>query len=204
MPSPVAHSLAAYSLIVAIRPQWVASRHTHQLAVALAILLGPMADWDFLVAHFTRNPVLQHHFFSHSIPFVIGLTVLFYLLIGLRRRNSDVVTKGKTALLLGASYGTHLLLDYFTDDGSAPLGIPLLWPLTESHFRAPIVVFFSIHRGSLEALFSWRNVEAVAREIAICLPVALLLLLRANRKNEKSKIKNQRNNTKKKELLRIL
>ncbi len=74
---------------------------------------------------------------------------------------------GKFALLIGAAYSSHLLLDYFADDGSKPYGIPLLWPFTNQHFIAPFNLFYSIHRGEFSDIFSMHNFVGVLIEIAV-------------------------------------
>jgi hypothetical protein len=83
---------------------------------------------------------------------------------------------------LTAVYGTHLLLDYFTHDGSRPIGIPLFWPFTQEHLIAPVEIFASIHRGGMETLFGPHNLGALLREALILVPLALAAYLKSQRK----------------------
>lgn len=177
MPSPVGHTLGAYAAMLALEPNLVKDRRTHGIAVGTAFVFGTMADADFLVAYVASSPVLHHHYFSHSIPFTIVLGLLLYLVLKLLRFKRP----GRIAFLLSAAYGTHLLLDYFADDGSFPYGIPLLWPFTDRHFMAPVAIFYSIHRGEWKDLFSLHNLMGALIEFVVTGPLALLAFLRARR-----------------------
>jgi membrane-bound metal-dependent hydrolase YbcI (DUF457 family) len=177
MPSPIAHTLAAYAAVVIARPQIVADRRLSSIAMGSAFVFGSMADADFAVAAVTHSRIWGHHFFSHSIPFVAALTAAIYLILRLIRIRAAAGYSG----LAGLAYGTHLLLDYFTEDGRAPVGIPLLWPFTRHHFMAPVNVFYSIHRGDWDAIFGPHNLQALLIEVVVMSPVVLLAVLRAVR-----------------------
>ena len=69
MPSPVGHTLGAFSALLALEPDIVTSRYKTNIALGAAFVFGSLADADFVVAHFTTAPYLRHHYFSHSIPF---------------------------------------------------------------------------------------------------------------------------------------
>ena len=170
MASPVAHTLGAYAALISIEPKLIADPHRNRIAWGTAFVFGNLADADFVVAYFSSQPFLRHHFFSHSIPFALCLTLLALLILKIARRKDAL----KMALLLGAAYGTHLLLDYFTEDGSAPYGIPLLWPVTDHHFLAPVILFYATHRGGWDALLSVHNTVGILIETAIFLPLLLL------------------------------
>lgn len=178
MPSPVAHTLAAYAIMVSLDPSLTSTRQKNSLALGAAFVFGSLADADFVVAHFTTQPFLRHHYFSHSIPFMLLFTVACWLALKLAGRGSPA----KWAGLFGAAYSSHLLLDYMTEDGSFPYGIPLLWPLTHRHFVAPINIFYSIHRGTWQAIFSPENLHALLVEVVVMLPVALLAVAIARRR----------------------
>ena len=188
MCTPFAHGLAGYSLLVLGEPQLASGFRSNVKALGAGFFFGSMADADFLVAYFTKNPVLQHHFFTHSIPFTMILGVLFYLF--LRGLNvTRVVSRPSVmhlAIILTVAYATHLLLDYFTHDGSPPIGIPLLWPFSNKHFVAPVEIFLSIHRGSMEALFGLHNFQALFREALVLGPIALAAYFNAKAKRRKA------------------
>lgn len=178
MPSPIAHTLAAYSALITLDPTLISNRERNSLALGAGFVFGSLADADFVVAHFATQPYLRHHYFSHSIPFALVFTALCWLLLRMARRPSS----GRWAGLFGAAYFTHLVLDYLTEDGSYPYGIPLLWPFSNSHFMTPVRIFYSIHRGMWEDIFSPENLQAIVMEVAIMAPVTLIAILVARRR----------------------
>lgn len=179
MPSPIAHTLAAYTALVLARPDIIRDRQTNSLAIGSAFVFGTLADADFAVAAFTHSRVWGHHFFSHSIPFLLIVTAVSYAVLKLLRRPRAF----HLACLAGLLYGTHLLLDTFTEDGSAPYGIPLLWPFTRRHFYPPVTIFFSIHRGDMQAISGPNNLHAILIEAVVMAPIAFLAVVRAMRVN---------------------
>jgi hypothetical protein len=180
MPSPVAHGFAGYALMVLSEPGLASTMRGNCIAIAAGTFFGGLADADFFVAHFTAIPQLQHHYFSHSIPFtlLIGIFVYPFLRWILKLRDPF-----RLSAILTMIYGSHLVLDYFTHDGSRPIGIPLFWPFSAHHFMAPIEIFMSIHRGTLAILFGPHNFEALIREIWIMAPLAIAAFLYAKQKS---------------------
>jgi membrane-bound metal-dependent hydrolase YbcI (DUF457 family) len=179
MPSPLAHGFAGYAVLVLAEPRMASNMRSNLKALGTGFFFGGLADADFFVAYFTKNPVLQHHFLSHSIPFALLIGVLTYPFV---RWVLKIKRAFRMSLILTAVYSSHLLLDYFTHDGSKPIGIPLLWPFTRKHFMAPLEIFMSIHRGGLEALFGAHNIEALIREFFIMGPLALAAYLYARKR----------------------
>ena len=168
MCTPFAHALAGYTFIALAEPQMASDIRGNLKTFGAGFIFGTLADADFLVAYHTHNPVLQHHYFTHSVPFVIALGAFLYLVLKLFMKTGVL----RMALALTGAYGTHLMLDYFTHDGSAPIGIPLAWPFSHKHFVAPVEFFLSIHRGSMQALFGLHNFVALFREALILTPIA--------------------------------
>jgi membrane-bound metal-dependent hydrolase YbcI (DUF457 family) len=168
MASPIGHGLAGYALFIFSEPRLATNFRDHLKAAAAGFFFGSLADADFLVDYFTNNPVLEHHYFTHSISFNLLLGVLIFIVLKAFLRSGAL----RLALILTGVYATHLFVDYFTHDGSPPIGIPLLWPFTHRHFIAPVDIFLSIHRGSIEALFGPHNMYALLREIVILGPLA--------------------------------
>ena len=176
MPSPVGHTIGAFAAMLAVDPSIISTGRRLTLAMGTAFVVGTLADADFVVAYYSTTPYLRHHYFSHSIPFAIIFTLLCWVILkSIQFRNAT-----RAAGVLGAAYTSHLLLDYFAEDGSRPYGIPLLWPFSDRHFIAPFDVFLSIHRGEFSDLFSMHNVFAILIEIGVLAPIALLLFLVAN------------------------
>ena len=177
MAGPVAHTLAAYSVLITAKPGILEDPHKRIIAWGTAFAFGNMPDADFAVSAFTTIYYLQHHYFSHSIPFAAIVTLLCIVVLKALRDQHSV----RNGLILGLMYGTHLLIDFFTEDGSAPYGIPLFWPFTNHHFYSPYIIFYSIHRGHWNQVFSWHNFVGIAIEFAVFLPVAGLARFRAEK-----------------------
>jgi membrane-bound metal-dependent hydrolase YbcI (DUF457 family) len=170
MPTPLAHGLAGYAVLILAEPRLAGDLRGNLKALGAGIFFGTLADADFLVAYYSSNLVLQHHYFSHSIPFAFLIGAVSYLVLRALKKSQAL----RTAIVLTAVYGTHLLLDYFTHDGSKPIGIPLLWPFTQKHLIAPLEIFASIHRGGMETLFGPHNFGALLREALILGPIAFI------------------------------
>ncbi len=188
MPTPAAHGLAGYALVLFFDHRFARTRSGNLFALLTGAVFGSLADADFIVAALTTSPMWQHHYFSHSIPFALGTIPLCFLLFRTSRfrpfvKKSQCVWR--FACMLGAVYSTHLLLDYFTQDSSIPVGIPLFWPFSHDHFIAPVEIFYSIHRGSVENLFGPHNRTAFLRELAVMAPVALIAYVIARARKEK-------------------
>jgi membrane-bound metal-dependent hydrolase YbcI (DUF457 family) len=176
MPSPVGHTIGAFAAILAVDPSIITTRYKLSVALGTSFIVGTLADADFLVAYFSTVPYLRHHYFSHSIPFAI----IFWLLCWVVLKGIKFKDATRNAALLGAAYGSHLVLDYFAEDGSKPYGIPLLWPFSNQHFIAPFDIFLSIHRGEFSDLFSLHNLWAILIEVGVLTPLALMMFLLAN------------------------
>jgi inner membrane protein len=95
-------------------------------------------DLDFIPQILTG--VRYHHGFSHSLIFALGFSIVTWIWSYFLARQLS----RRLFLLTLMSYGSHLLLDFFTDGGP---GIQLLWPFTEEYFRSLIAIFPSTHHS---------------------------------------------------------
>ncbi len=176
MPSPVAHALAGVAVYAALAPG--AGPRRDRAPWGLAALAGVAADLDFLPGLLVGDPSRWHHWASHSVAAAAVFTLLAVPLTG-RALGSP----GRRAAILAAAYASHLVLDWLTVDRTVPRGIPLLWPLSDAVFLAPVLVFTDIHHGaSWQAFVNWHNVRAMATEaVGVGVPVALLCAVRLRR-----------------------
>ena len=62
----------------------------------------------------------------------------------------------RVGLVASASYTTHLLLDALILDNSAPIGMPLLWPLSAEHLALPLHLFENVLHDT--SVFNLHNV----------------------------------------------
>jgi hypothetical protein len=67
---------------------------------------------------------------THSITAVLVATIIAHWMT----RWRTGVFNWRLALLCGAAYGSHLLLDWLDNDTKQPAGIQLLWPFSNQWF----------------------------------------------------------------------
>lgn len=101
-----AGAAAVVCSLVPIRP-WV--------AIPVAAVLATLPDGDFIVGLATGQAAAYHGTFTHSIT----VTIVVALLAG-------VAANWRWALLAGAGYGSHLLVDLLDERGKT--NVLLAWP----------------------------------------------------------------------------
>lgn len=182
MPSPVGHMLggviagwlvagapsrpATGSAAGAGRGRWAgfarlsggspADRRLWIATLAFAVL-GALADADFLFG--------THSTYSHSVG---AVAVVALAAIAVVRRD-----RLRWALAAAVAYGSHILLDWMGNDTTPPIGIMALWPFTTDFYQSEFYVFMAISRRYWLDNFWSHNLTAVAREIAVLLPLLL-------------------------------
>ena len=77
------------------------------------------------------------------------------------------------------AYASHTLLDWLGTDSSPPIGIMALWPFSRAYYESHLHVFMAISRRYWLPEFWTLNVLALGRELAILLPLALVVFLYA-------------------------
>jgi hypothetical protein len=162
MPSPIGHALAgltAHALLARDRDQlWSPAR----ASVAVAAALSPDLDLLFRFVD-GRN---HHGNETHGIGFALIVALLAAAVSRLRGWDRPL----PLALLVGASWLTHTLLDYLNRDTNPPIGIMALWPLSSGHFKFPWPIFLDIGR-TLEWATVRNNALAAALEAAVLVPI---------------------------------
>jgi inner membrane protein len=138
MPSPIAHAVSGYAIaqLFALKSE---TKQFNPLSGSLALHgvgMAIAADLDFIPQFMTG--VKFHHGLTHSLLFAVGVAVGAFCF---RRVWPPSWPKSIFYLTL-ALYGSHLLLDFFTDGGN---GIQLFWPFNLSYWRSPIPLFPSTH-----------------------------------------------------------
>jgi membrane-bound metal-dependent hydrolase YbcI (DUF457 family) len=171
MPSPIGHALSgiavAWSARLAERRrastiQQSAAGHWPDHLVPLCMALAAAPDLDLLVhgAHRTA---------THSVTAALLVTIVAAAV-------TREVTRWRTALICGVSYGSHLLLDWLAADTYPPYGIQLLWPFSDRWFISHIDLFRQTARQEfLTAPIIRQNLVAVAQELLILLPILAVL-----------------------------
>jgi inner membrane protein len=138
MPSPIAHSATGYAiarLFLVDRKSSLGNKNSF-LQINYGILVAVAADLDFIPQLITGEK--YHHGFTHSLTFAIAVSVCVYSLRYCLKKQLSTRLLWLTLML----YGSHLLLDFFTQGGN---GIQLLWPFTTATFKSPISLFPSTY-----------------------------------------------------------
>ena len=149
MPSPVGHALGGIAAGWRLIPQQ--ERRTAALLAAIAIA----PDLDLLVG--------THRGASHSVGAAVIAGLSAALLLGPGR-----VRWGLAAAL---AWGSHVLLDWLSNDTRPPLGIMALWPFTHDYYKAGIEIFPPVSRRYWESRFWLYNLRAIVAEMLMLGPV---------------------------------
>ena len=185
--SPIGHSLAGYAVYAF---KYRTLRLKDAKLVLLTLLAANLPDLDFLPGLLVGTPNVYHHGISHSLGAAVVCSAGLALIA---RRIGFRSFKGFFLFFL-ALYGSHLLLDYISIDEKYPLGIPLLWPLTDARYLLPHPILPPIHHALrdhaslsqfVDDVFSLHNVFAMLLEAAILLPIAgVIAVVRGNQKGK--------------------
>ncbi len=168
MATPVGHLLAGGLVGVTLSAEGDTRR-----GMAAGALAAIAADLDFVPGAFLGDPARFHHAQSHSFAFALFVALAVVLTL----RGSRV----RWAVLAGLAYASHLLLDYFTYDNSAPQGIPLFWPLSDSVMQSGTPLLPNVLHAS-GSMVSLHNVKIIATELLILGPLlALAFYMRQRR-----------------------
>ena len=157
MASPIGHGLAA------IAAGWLITkpaqpRRALLIQTGTLALIGVMPDFDLLIG--------RHSAESHSI----GIAAIAASVAALARVP---VADGRIRIWLAIflAWMTHPLLDAFTADSSAPVGIMIWWPFSSAHYHSGIVIFDSIYRRWWLSGFLEHNLQAALRELLLVGPI---------------------------------
>jgi LexA-binding, inner membrane-associated putative hydrolase len=161
VPSPIAHGIAGAVTGWLIDPQ--PARVSGRLVLYAA--LGMAADLDLLVG--------AHSGPTHGLGAAMIVGVATWIVLQLRGASSDV----RTACASAIAYASHTLLDWLGTDSSPPIGIMALWPFSRGYYESSWHVFLAISRRYWLPEFWTFNLYALARELLILVPIALVLLL---------------------------
>ncbi len=177
MPTPVGHTLAGLAI-------WAATERSKSLSLkdmlngrhlgwaALCVTASNIPDADFI--SITRSGLefsgKHHHGVTHSIGFAVGLGVMVWVWGKIRKSEFA----GRAATLTTFCYAIHIVMDLFNVDTYPVngIGLPALWPLTDTYFIAPL--FSGASRADI---LSFHNVVAVGLEVLIYGSILLASLM---------------------------
>jgi membrane-bound metal-dependent hydrolase YbcI (DUF457 family) len=128
-------------------------------------VMGMAADLDLLVG--------AHSGPTHGLGAAMIVGVATWIVLQLRGGSSGV----RTACASAIAYASHTLLDWLGTDSSPPIGIMALWPFSRGYYESSWHVFLAISRRYWLPEFWTFNLYALARELLILVPIALVLRL---------------------------
>jgi len=178
MASPIGHALAGIAvawgadLVPGTRAWRIAppsagwfERAGNGLTLSCAVLAAA-PDLDLFLGRFHRT-------MTHSL---IGVAVVALVAALVAARARLPITR--VVIMCAGAWASHLLVDWLSADQSAPRGIQLLWPFDSRWFISGWDLFIGSERRDLFSAASMkRNVEAIAQEVAVLMPIVIVLWL---------------------------
>lgn len=141
-----------------------APRHDVRMALVLAAAaLAP--DLDLLIGN--------HRGISHSIgaaAIVGAVTWIFTKRIAF-------------ALAVALAWGSHIFLDWLSNDTRPPLGVMAFWPFTSEYYKSSLEIFPPVSRRYWEARFWIYNLRALVFELIVLGPPALICIFLSRYRN---------------------
>ena len=172
------HSAAGYLAYEAVRP--AGNHRPGWLAGAVLLANGP--DFDFVPGVLIGHPGVFHRGFSHTLAAAVVVGVAVWLARRLRADGAAL----RVALWAAATYGSHLLIDYFSCDATPPYGGRFLWPLSDAYYLSAVtplreIIIDPSSRGAFfRSLLQPGTLATWREEILVLLgTVATVQLLRA-------------------------
>ena len=173
MPSPIGHALAGIAAGWLVDPAPAAAA-MHSDAIRAAAIFGLAAvlpDLDLLAG--------AHSGPTHGIG---AAAIAGGLAWWLARQSGTAMDRLRFASAVAIAYASHICLDWLGSDSTPPIGVMALWPFSREYYESPVHVFLAISRRYWLTEFWTYNLRALARELAILVPVVVAVgLLRRPR-----------------------
>lgn len=163
MPTPLGHSFMGLAVMGATPFHTLVNGARERVWLAVyCVAVANMADLDFIWwngASFSVSS-LFHHGITHSFGFALIVAAVAYAVARLRGRKDSA----KLAVLTTVLYSSHVLVDLLNEDNYPQngVGLPALWPLTETYFTFP-----TIPGVSRDHIFTFGNAKAVMVEVLL-------------------------------------
>jgi len=154
MPSPIGHALGG------ICAGWDAGarQNLRDACILAAVAIAP--DLDLFVG--------DHRSITHSIGAAAAAGLV--ALVATRRP--------RWAMAVALAWGSHILLDWLSNDTRPPFGVMALWPFDHQYYKAAIEIFPPVSRRYEQSRFWVYNLRAVVTELVLMLPLTILVTRR--------------------------
>jgi membrane-bound metal-dependent hydrolase YbcI (DUF457 family) len=157
MPSPIGHALGGIAAGWRIlRPAERVAHRWRTIGIVAAIAAAP--DFDLLVNDH-RGP-------AHSV----GAAVIVGVVAVLCTRSP------RWGVAAALAWASHVLLDWLGTDTRPPIGVMAWWPWSHLYYESRLHLFPAVSRRYWLAEFWVYNLEALLVELALLLPLSLLVL----------------------------
>ena len=133
---------------------------------AVLMLVANLPDMDFLLGFVLGEPGRLHRGVSHTVLAAMGFAIAAGAFLHWWRRERFAAA----ALVFGAAYLSHLVLDYFTIDTRPPAGVQILWPFSSAYLISPVTIFAEITIDGrtrvdfLRTVLAWPTAVVLVRE----------------------------------------
>lgn len=137
MPSPIAHSISGYVIAKLLPLESAKSSQAKKWGgkIWYSVFVANAPDLDFIPQIVTG--VAYHRGLTHSLIFMLGFSAIAAAIASYVWKISYRQILWFTLIL----YGSHLLLDFFTEGR----GIQFFAPLSNAFFRSPVYIFPGTH-----------------------------------------------------------
>ena len=167
MPSPVGHAIAgaAAGWLVTGPPTRRPFDSPGTRQALMFAVLGMAPDLDLLTGN--------HSGPSHSVGMMLAVGLAMWTVAP---RLAPELARHLVAAACMFAYGSHLLLDWLGQDTTPPIGIMALWPFSDAYYQSSLGAFMAVSRRYYQGAVFWQhNLLALARELAILVPLAVLV-----------------------------
>jgi membrane-bound metal-dependent hydrolase YbcI (DUF457 family) len=179
MPTPVAHSLIGMILgALKFLPNGRTVRTNlksiweKKWIFLFCILLANAPDIDYLFGTFYGNWNKFHQAATHSVLFIFVLSVLTFYFLKWRKRE-----KMFSFLFIFILILSHIGLDFFCEDTSPPIGLPLFFPFSYDYFHSSFELFPAVRKKTFADALQIHNIRVVLIEMLLIMPFFFAILL---------------------------
>ena len=157
MPSPVGHALGG------LAAGFLGTRDRRWGVPLACAALAALPDIDLILPITHRGP-------THSITAgIVTSAVAFAVLTTMKWKP-----RLRTAVTLGVAVLTHVLFDWLAADSAAPRGVMAFWPVSRAFYVSDVDLFAAVERRYWRDDFLRTNGIALARELAVLVPIVWL------------------------------